>query len=192
MDVALVGLVLPGIENHSLAALQRAVRAEGREVTVVAFDGFASMERTIRDVLRSRAAICGVSIQTSESILAAMCLTRLLRERGYRGRIVCGGHFATLHARELLELDAGVDAVVRFAGEEALVALLQQTELQRVPGANIDADGNVVSFEGVVPDGGVVPLPEELRACLEAWFANFCYPEAAGHEVRFEQHGWIA
>jgi hypothetical protein len=137
MDLALVGLVVPGIENQSLAALRHAARAANREVCVVPFGGFAGMERTVAEVLRARPRVCGVSIQTSESILAAMCLTHLLRGRGFAGTIVCGGHFATLHAREILELGAGVDAVVRFAGEGALVALLSDPdpgELERIPG----------------------------------------------------------
>src|SRR6266567_3437879 len=36
-----------------------------------------------------------------------------------------GGHFATLNAEELLRADVGIDAVVRFAGEESLVSIAQ-------------------------------------------------------------------
>ena len=37
MDMALVGLVLPGVENHSLAVLSRAVEEGGRRASILPF-----------------------------------------------------------------------------------------------------------------------------------------------------------
>src|SRR5829696_5569503 len=102
MDVALVGVVVPGAENHSLGVLGAALHAAGYEHRVVPFGGFAAMDRTIADVLALRPRICGVSLQTTESALAAMVFTRLLRARGYAGTIVVGGHVASIAADEIL------------------------------------------------------------------------------------------
>src|SRR5262247_2847546 len=100
MDIALVGVVLPGAENHSLAALDRAVTDAGFACGIVPFRGFAGMGEMLRDVLDARPRICGISIQTTESALAGLTFTRLLRERGYRGKIVVGGHYASIAANE--------------------------------------------------------------------------------------------
>src|SRR5947207_14742809 len=92
MDVALVGVVVPGAENHSLAVLGAALDAAGYDHRVVRFGGFAELDRTIAEVLALRPRICGVSVQTTEAGLAALTFTRMLRARGYRGQIGVGGH----------------------------------------------------------------------------------------------------
>src|SRR5215510_2086270 len=138
MDLALVGLVVPGIENASLDVLVEAVREAKMSACVVPFSGWPDLETAIEDVLHLQPRVCGVSLQTSESVLAVLSFTRVLRNRGYRGRIVCGGHFATLNARDILSAPTGVDIVVRFAGEEALLGILQgaqeDEQLAALPG----------------------------------------------------------
>jgi anaerobic magnesium-protoporphyrin IX monomethyl ester cyclase len=123
MDVALVAVVAPEFENHSVAVLRGALGSAGFEHCVIPFGGFATVEQMVREVLNARPRICGVSLQTTESTLAALAFTRLLRERGYAGMIVVGGHVATLAAEEILAAPAGVDVVVELAGESALVGL---------------------------------------------------------------------
>jgi hypothetical protein len=149
MDVALVGLSLPGVENHAIGALRAALRTNGLDEAFVPFGGFASLEPNLRDVLALRPGVVGVSLQTIESALAVVVFTLLLRKRGFRGRIVLGGHFATLNAGDLLLSGAGIDAVVRFAGEEALVeiargALDDPERRNRIPGVVfVDDRGDV-------------------------------------------------
>jgi hypothetical protein len=126
MDLALVGLVAPDIENRSLDVLARAVREAKMSASIVPYSGWRDLQRAIGDVLDLDPKVCGVSLQTSESALAVLSFTRLLRARGYQGRIVCGGHFATLNAEEILAAPTGVNVVVRFAGEEALIGLLRR------------------------------------------------------------------
>src|SRR5215213_6058297 len=121
MDVALVGVIARGIENHSLDALQHALSEHGFTSYTIPFGGFAATDQMVRDVLRASPRICGVSLQTTESTLAVLTFTKLLRERGYAGTIVVGGHVATLMADEILAAPAGVDVVVELAGEAALV-----------------------------------------------------------------------
>src|SRR5215211_4413264 len=117
MDVALVGVAVPGVQNHSLALLQRAVEGAGRSARIIPFQGWPTMGRVVEEVRRAEPSVCGISIQTGESALASVALSSLLRRSGYRGHIVCGGHFATMNAHQILQSPAGVDAVVRFAGE---------------------------------------------------------------------------
>ena len=123
MDVALVGVVVPGAENHSLAALGTALAAAGYRHRVVPFGGFPDMDRVIDAVIALRPRVCGVSLQTTESALATLAFTRLLRQRGYDGTIVVGGHVASVAADDILAAPAGVDVVVELAGEDAIVGL---------------------------------------------------------------------
>lgn len=134
MDVALIGVVAQGIENHSLGVLRQALDAEGLASCVIPFSGFAGIDAMVGDVLRSAPRVCGVSLQTTESALAAMAFTRLLRERGYRGQIVVGGHVATLMADEILAGPTGVDVVVELAGEAALIGLARGADPLTLPG----------------------------------------------------------
>lgn len=123
MDVVLVGPSLPGVENHSIAALRSALHDAGLSEAFVPFEGFMRLEPTAADVLEHRPKTVGISLQTIESALSSLVFAMLLRRRGFSGRIVIGGHFATLNAEALLESPAKIDAVVQFAGEEALVAV---------------------------------------------------------------------
>jgi hypothetical protein len=137
MDAVLAGLVVPNVQNHSLAALARAAREAGFSAARVPFCGFGDVDSAARAVTRLRPRLFGLSMQATESALASATLVELLRARGYDGLVVVGGHFATLNAEELLRDVPGIDAVVRFGGEAALVALLRDGldgDLARVPG----------------------------------------------------------
>lgn len=157
MDVALVGCVLPGVDNQSLARLTAAVEAAGRRAAVVPFAGFADLPRSVEAIRRLAPAVCGVSIQSNQAALASLCLVKLLRKSGYAGHVVCGGHFATLNAEDILASGAGVDSVVRFAGEAAVAGLARgargDDELSELPGLLYRSRNGSIRFgaQGNVP-----------------------------------------
>ena len=151
MDVALVGVVVPGVENHSLAVLGHALRDAGFEHRVIPFAGFGGMADMLRDVLGAPPRIVGISLQTSEAALAALAFASLLRARGYAGTIVVGGHFASLAPDDVLACRA-VDVVVQLAGEHALVGLARGVDALALPGT-ITRSGH-----------GAPPQPVEPRA----------------------------
>ena len=134
MDVVLVGVLAEGVENHSLAVLGEALDAAGLTHRSVPFAGFGGMDRMLREVLALRPRICGVSLQTTEALLASLAFTRLLRVRGYTGTIVVGGHVAALAAEDILGDATGVDVVVELAGEQALVGLARGDAPLALPG----------------------------------------------------------
>ena len=120
MDLVLLGSLVPGIENHSLTVLQRAAESEGYRAALIPLSGLAELGAALDSVLRLAPRLCDLSMQSTEGALVNLCFARLLRKRGYSGRIVCGGHFATLNAEDLLAANAGIDFVVQFAGEQVL------------------------------------------------------------------------
>ena len=81
MGVVLAGLVLPNVQNHSLAALGGALRRAGIAHDVVPFRGWRDIEPV---VARARAAetsgdtVFGVSVQNTEAALASITLARVL------------------------------------------------------------------------------------------------------------------
>ena len=151
MDVALFGVVLPGVENHSLAALAGALGDAGLSHRVLPFRGFAAMQDMIDDVLALRPRVCGLSLQTTEASLAVLTFAKLLRAAGYRGTIVVGGHLATLAPDAILSCDA-VDVVVELAGEPALVGLARGEDPRALPGTRTRAGR------------GLPPVPVQVQA----------------------------
>jgi hypothetical protein len=159
MDAVLAGLVVPNVQNHSLAALARAGAAAGFSTRRVPFGGFEDIDTAARAIADLRPRVFGLSMQATESALASATLIQVLRSRGYRGVIVAGGHFATLNAEDLLRDVGGLDAVVRFGGEAAWVALLRRgldQDLSQVPGVTFrDACGRL--REGAAPVLDLLP-----------------------------------
>jgi hypothetical protein len=153
LDLVLSGPLLEGVENHSLSVLLAAAQEQGEATAVVPFSGFRDVESAVDTVLRMAPRVFGVSIQSTESALASLVLTRALRLRGFRGHVVCGGHFATLNAPDILASPGGVDSVVRFAGQEALCGILRLTR-------DIDSPREAwLALPGIVlrsPDGEIL------------------------------------
>lgn len=131
--MALLGVVMPGVENHSLAVLGRSLDDARLAHTVIPFRGFAGMREMIDDVLLASPRVCGISLQSTEAALAALAFAKLLRAAGYSGTIVVGGHVANLAADEILACGA-VDIVVELAGEAALVGLARGQHWRTLPG----------------------------------------------------------
>lgn len=119
MEAVLAGVVAPDVQNHSLAALERAADGAGFSSTCVSFRGFSDIDSVARAVHEHRPRLFGLSIQSTEAALASATLIGVLRKRGYTGIVATGGHFATLNADDLLTEVPGLDVVVRFAGEAA-------------------------------------------------------------------------
>lgn len=128
-----MGVVVPGVENHSLGVLGRALAQAGVTHRVMPFRGFAAMDEMVADVLADEPRVCGLSLQTTEAALAILTFAKLLRRAGYRGTIVVGGHLATLAGDAILGCGA-VDVVVELDGEAALVGLARGDDPRTLPG----------------------------------------------------------
>jgi hypothetical protein len=164
MGVVLAGLILPNVQNHSLSALTGALERERIPYDIAAFRGWRDIEpiaARARAADMSGDAVFGVSIQNTEAALASITLARVLRRRGFRGRIVCGGHFATLNASDILNEVPEVDVVVRLAGEDALVGLARgartHQQVAALPGAVFRGDDGAVRVGA--PARAVKPVP---------------------------------
>ncbi|HUT79019.1 MAG TPA: cobalamin-dependent protein [Polyangia bacterium] len=157
LDLTMVGYEPAGSENLSLRLVAGAVVRAGFSATVETAPSLEGMGRCMERAVRGGPRVLGLSLQDGSSAVHALALARLARKRGYEGRIVCGGSLATLQPRWVLDQAKAVDIVVRYEGEEPLIALL---------GA-LAAGGGLRDVPSLVTrDFETAPLP---RAPLSNW-----------------------
>jgi len=178
MDVALVGPVLTGVENHSLAALRDVAEDAGFTVAIVPFGGVRDFASALDAVLASCPRYCAISIQSTESAFPSLSFARTLKRRGFKGQIICGGHFATLNAEEL-HVEAGscpnaADAEVQPGSDFSKCTPAGGCGMGIV--MHFDANGMLVSFEGADPS---LSSPPEMSDCLRTVLGQACYPSLA-------------
>ena len=125
--VALVGPEFERSENLALRVLASALRSEGHRPTLVPLTAPADFERAALEVIRCEPDAVGISIAYEGSAWLHAALPMRLRELGFRGPIVAGGAFATLHAEELMHASPALDGVVRHDGERAIVRLAESS-----------------------------------------------------------------
>jgi len=124
-------------ENLAIRTLAAYVREHGIGARIAGFSREEDTAAVLRTAQRHRPDVIAVS-------LAFQCLAGLffrlierIREDGYRGHIVVGGHFPTFEYARILETQPGIDSVGRFEGEHSLVKLAQAladgTCLEAVP-----------------------------------------------------------
>jgi hypothetical protein len=145
-DVALVGRRHAWCENLSLGYLRGALEAAGISVRSYQLNDLGDIRGAAERILESGASVLGLSIPEANSALLALGLGQFLSARGFEGHITCGGPFATLTRRWLLDRYPWLDSVVRFAGEAPLVALARAVgrgdPVSAVPGLTTrDGDG---------------------------------------------------
>ncbi len=98
-------------------------------------------------VVAWRPDLVGLSMLFTSRSHEFVALARSLRGQGFRGHLTAGGHFASLHARELLEDQPAFDSIVGGEGEEVLAELASSLAAPMgIPGLTCrDADGVIRS-----------------------------------------------
>ena len=163
MRVVLIGAELE--ESLTLRSIHAALTKDGHECRLVAFDTAAQLDSVAGATLEARPDVVGLSMVFTRRAQEFVLLASLLRERGYSGRIVAGGHFAVLHSALLLRDAQGIDFVLAGEGEEALVALLDALDAPMdVPGLSYrDANGRIHSNQPRPPPDDLDARPWPTR-----------------------------
>jgi anaerobic magnesium-protoporphyrin IX monomethyl ester cyclase len=121
MHVVLVGAEFE--ENLAVRYLRGALEQAGHEVTSVVFNEAEQTERAAREIADSNAALAGFSMVFTYRAREFARLAARARELGFRGHIIAGGHFAALHAEQLLNDAPAFDSVACGEGEPILCEL---------------------------------------------------------------------
>jgi len=162
-----VALVGPEIEeNLSLRYLCSALARHGHQTDIVAFNNDADFAVAIETILTAKPDVVGISLAFQWRATDFLALAVALREKGYRGHITAGGHFATFASLELLRDFPELDSIVRQEAEETIVALVGAigggVPFDRVAGLAVRDESGVprLNEHAMLPDLATLPWPD--------------------------------
>jgi hypothetical protein len=158
MDVALVGAELE--ENLGLRYMAAALEAKRHRVEIIPFNAETDIRPAVQQVLSLSPQITGLSMVFTGRARQFCRLAQMLRETGYRGHIIAGGHFASFNYERLLRDFPAFDSVGLCEGETLMCDLADHLDNPiAVPGLCFRReDGSI----GLNPSGGNQDKLDEL------------------------------
>ena len=133
MKVALIGAELE--ENLGLRYMSSVLEAKDHTTSIIAFNSDRDMSPAIEQVLAFRPDIVGLSMVFTGRAREFCNFANTLREKGYKGHIIAGGHFACLNSKRLLEDFPAFDSVGLGEGEEIICDLTENLgHLEQIDG----------------------------------------------------------
>jgi radical SAM superfamily enzyme YgiQ (UPF0313 family) len=178
-----------GAEHLGLGYIAAYLRAAGHHVDIfnmqvdnylsyweLAEDGPAkSTDETVAQILAAEPDVVGMSI-TGITINEALRMSYRMRELRPRMPIIWGGHQAFYSARDLMEREPCVDAVVASDGEitmgRLLAAMSAGEPFDKIPGLYLRTPEGRMRYTGPPPEPALDELPEPARDTLEEMIAR--------------------
>ena len=122
--MASVALIGPEIEeNLSLRYIASSLAAAGHATDIVPFNQAGDFPFALERVLALEPILVGISLAFQWRANDFLAFAVALRERGYRGHITLGGHFATFAASDIITDFPEVSSICRQEAEETVVSL---------------------------------------------------------------------
>jgi anaerobic magnesium-protoporphyrin IX monomethyl ester cyclase len=121
MKVALVGAELE--ENLGLRYMAAALEAKGHQVELFPFNSEQDLSGVAELISDSAPQITGFSMVFTGRGMEFCRLAQKLRDQGYQGHLIVGGHFASLNCERLLQDFPAIDSVGLGEGEVIICAL---------------------------------------------------------------------
>jgi anaerobic magnesium-protoporphyrin IX monomethyl ester cyclase len=118
-------------ENLSVRYPAAAIIKAGHTMEIAPFSVPKDTERVLKQIKKFRPDLIAISMAFQSRALAFFELIKAIRKANYNGHITAGGHFPTFEYRRILEAKMGINSVVRFEGEQALVELAEFLEGKR-------------------------------------------------------------
>jgi len=147
MRVVLVGAELE--ENIGLRYMASALEANGHAADIVPFNSGRDAAGTVRQALALEPAIVGLSMVFTSRGREFCRLAADLRDAGFTGHLVAGGHFAALNAERLLADWPAFDSIALGEGEGIITDLA----------ADPDHPERVAGLCFRAPDGAILRTP---------------------------------
>jgi anaerobic magnesium-protoporphyrin IX monomethyl ester cyclase len=170
LRVALIGAELE--ENLGLRYMAAALEKAGHQADIIAFATEYEIPDVVGRVLRDRPDIAGLSMVFTGRGREFCHLAQALREAGYRGHVIGGGHFASFNCERLLRDYPAFDSIALGEGEELICALAGGLDnLAEIRGLCYRrADGPIVTnpSRGNPDDLDALPFPK--RTTFHAYF----------------------
>ncbi len=165
--MARVALVGPEIEeNLSLRYIASSLAVAGHESDIVPFNQPLDFTFALERVLAYDPAIVGVSLAFQWRANDFLAFAVALRDRGYKGHITMGGHFATFAAEDILLDFPEISSICRQEAEETMVALTNAVvagaKVDAIPGLALHAENGSVTMtpHPALPDLTKLPRPD--------------------------------
>jgi radical SAM superfamily enzyme YgiQ (UPF0313 family) len=157
MKVALLGAELE--ENLGLRYMASALERRGHEAEIIPFNTEHDIPQVVQQVNDYGPQITGLSMVFTGRGREFCALAGALRESGYHGHIIGGGHFASLNCQSLLKDFPAFDSVGLGEGEELICNLAEHLDdIFDIPGLCFRRpDGSV----GINPSKG---NPDDLNS----------------------------
>ena len=134
-------------ENLAIRSLSAYLRRHGHTACLAGFTHPGDADGVVKLIRRFSPDIVAVSAAFQCKADAIFTMLQRLRDGGYRGHIVVGGHFPTFEYRRILETQAAIDSVLRYEGEHGILqladAVVGGTGLQGVPNLVYRASGGL-------------------------------------------------
>ena len=112
-------------ENLSVRYPAAALIQAGHAIEIAPFSAPKDTGQVLKQIKKFRPGLIAISIAFQSKAPAFFDLIRKIRAAGFSGHITVGGHFPTFEYRKILEAKMGIESVVRFEGEQALVELAE-------------------------------------------------------------------
>lgn len=164
MRVALVGAELE--ENLALRYMASALEACGHQTEIVPFNSSHDIARAVEQVIAFTPQVTGLSMIFTSRAREFCHLAQALRDHGYRGHLIAGGHFASFNCECLLHDFPAFDSVALGEGEEIICTLADKLDrLSSIPGLcyrQPDGSTAINPSTGNPENLDVLPFPKRM------------------------------
>lgn len=150
MKVALIGAELE--ENLGLRYIASALEQHGHEVQIVPFNSQQDIPNVVKRTIGFEPEITGLSMVFTSRAKEFCQLAKALRDAGYSGHLIAGGHFASFNCIQLLKDFSSFDSIGLGEGELIVCALADNLEnIYQIPGLCYRRDNGTL---GTNPSSG--------------------------------------
>jgi anaerobic magnesium-protoporphyrin IX monomethyl ester cyclase len=169
VKVALVGAELE--ENLGIRYMAASLEQCGQQVEIVPFNMEAEVSSVVKKILTSKPEIIGLSMVFTGRAREFCNLAQALRNAGYKGHIIAGGHFASFNYEQLLRDFPAFDSVGIGEGELLLCKLAQNlNRLSEVPGLIYREPYGSIKSNTAIKQENLDTLPFPKRTGFHKYF----------------------
>ena len=170
MKVALVGAELE--ENLGLRYMASALERRSHQVEIIPFNSKHDIPHAVEQVAAFAPQITGLSMVFTSRAREFCRLAQALRDEGYHGHLIAGGHFASFNCERLLQDFPAFDSVGLGEGEELICTLADHLdEISRIPGLCYrQSDGSVAINPSTGNPNNLDGLPFPKRTTFHEYF----------------------
>ena len=172
MKVTLVGAELE--ENLGLRYIASALECREHQVEIVPFNSEHDIPHVVEQVTAFSPHITGLSMVFTSRAREFCHLAQTLRDEGYRGHLIAGGHFASFNCERLLQDFPAFDSIALGEGEELMCELADHLhEIFRIPGLCYrQSDGLVAINPSTGNPSNLDALPFPKRTTFYEFFSK--------------------